>query len=43
MEYQIKIKGKKEELNMEGGFNERENMIDLLLDYIMKVRKGDFD
>ena len=43
MEYQIIIKGKKEELKVDGKFNSRDSMINLLLDFILKVKKGDFD
>lgn len=43
MEYKIEIKGKKEELKIDGKFNDKQNMLDLLLDMILKVRKGDFD
>ena len=43
MEYYIKIKGKKEELKTEGKFRDKNMMIDLLLRFIEKVKKGDFE
>ena len=43
MEYYLKIKGKKEELKTEGKSQDKNIMIDLLLQFIFKVRKGDFE
>jgi len=43
MEYYIKITGKKEELKTDGKSTDKNMVINLLLDFILKIKKGDFE